>query len=122
MPSFDEILAIRVMAMPRDTNIHGTIFGGFILSLIDQAGAIAVNAAGAKRVVTVAMDHVDFQEPVHVGDLVTCFARVVKRGRTSLSVRVRVVAQAPSGDAEREVTVAGVTYVQISDDGKPKPL
>ncbi len=121
-----EIVAIRRMAMPADTNAHGTIFGGLILSLIDQAGAIAAQSSGAAKVVTVAMDKIVFQEPVHVGDLITCHARVIGKGRTSMTVCVRVVAEAPSTLAKkiapRQVTKAEVVYVQIDDHGRPLPL
>ncbi len=119
----EEILAIRVTAMPRDTNAHGTIFGGHILSLIDQAGAIAAHGLGIDKLVTVAMREVEFKQPVHVGDLVTCWAKVVKVGRTSVTSVVRVVAQSPMaqarGEPERDVTQAEVVYVQIGQDGRP---
>lgn len=121
-----EILAIRTTMMPRDTNAHGTIFGGHILSLIDQAGAIAGHGTGAGKLVTVAMREVEFKAPVHVGDLVTCWARIVTVGRTSVTVRVRVVAQSAMALArdqpEREVTEAEVVYVYVSDEGQPQPL
>lgn len=126
VPDDEEMLAIRVVAMPRDTNAHGTIFGGEILSLIDQAGAVTVQAAGAARVVTVAMREVVFHEPVHVGDMVTCWGRVLKRGRTSITASVRVVAQSPiahaKGVPERAVTQAEVVYVQVDERGRPIPL
>ena len=118
-----EMLAIQVIAMPRDTNAHGTIFGGVILSLIDQAGALAANAAGAGKVVTVAMREVEFKAPVLVGDTVTCFTRVLRRGRTSITVMVRVVArQASKGQAAREVTQAEVVYVHVDEAGHPQAL
>ncbi len=120
------LVAIRQMAMPADTNAHGTIFGGLILSLIDQAGAIAAQSSGASKVVTVAMDKIVFHEPVHVGDLITCHARVIKRGRTSMTVCVKVESEAPSSLAKRiaprQVTQAEVIYVQIDDHGRPLPL
>jgi acyl-CoA thioesterase YciA len=73
--------AIRVLMMPRDTNHHGTIFGGVILSHIDQAGAVAAITRGCRQVVTVAMDQVEFHEPVNVGDLVSFYADVARTGR-----------------------------------------
>ncbi len=112
--------------MPKDTNAHGTIFGGHILSLIDQAGAIAAHGLGAGKLVTVAMREVEFKQPVFVGDLVTCWARVIRTGRTSATVVVRVVAQSPMaqarGEAERDVTQAEVVYVHVGDDNRPLPL
>lgn len=124
--SDEEILAIRVSAMPANTNAHGTIFGGFVLGLIDQAGAIAANRVGASRVVTVSMDEVVFKAPVHVGDVVSCYARVLKLGRTSITTSVRVVAESPTARAlgvpPREVTEAEAVYVQIDEHGRPLPL
>jgi len=112
--------------MPADTNAHGTIFGGLILSLIDQAGAIAAQSHGASKVVTVAMDKIVFHEPVHVGDLITCHAWIKSRGRTSMTVCVRVEAEAPISLAKaidpRKVTQAEVVYVQVDDHGRPLPL
>lgn len=122
----DEILAIRVLAMPADTNAHGTIFGGYVLGLIDQAGAVAAYAVGASKVVTVSMKEVIFKAPVHVGDAVSCFVRVVRHGRTSITTCVRVVAESPVAKARgvepREVTEAEVVYVQIDERGNPLPL
>ncbi len=122
----DEILAIRTVTLPRDTNAYGTIFGGYILSLIDQAGAIACHAVGAGTLVTVAMREVEFKSPVRVGDLVTCYARVLRVGRTSITATVRVEAVAPAAPGlrgrAREVTEAEVVYVQVGDDGRPCPI
>lgn len=124
--SDDEILAIRVSAMPADTNAHGTIFGGYVLGLIDQAGAIAANRVGASKVVTVSMNKVVFDSPVHVGDVVSCYARVLGTGRTSIKTSVRVVAESPNARAlgvpPRSVTEAEAVYVQIDEHGRPMPL
>jgi acyl-CoA thioesterase YciA len=124
--SEEEILAIRVSAMPADTNAHGTIFGGYVLGLIDQAGAIAANRVGASKVVTVSMNEVVFKAPVHVGDVVSCYARVLELGRTSIKTSVRVVAESPNARAlgvpPREVTEAAAVYVQIDEHGRPLPL
>ena len=85
--------ALRVVMMPRDTNPQGTIFGGILLSYIDQAGAVAAREYQPHRFVTVAMDKVEFKQPVFVGDLLSFYARVVKVGRTSLTIHVDVDAQ-----------------------------
>jgi len=114
--------AIRVLMMPRDTNAHGTIFGGHILSLLDQAGAIAAHGVGARKVVTVAVREVVFKAPVHVGDIVSCYAHVVGRGKTSLTVRVRVLAEDPVARDCVEVTSAELVYVHVDADGKPNLL
>ena len=114
--------AIRVMMMPRDTNAHGTIFGGVILSIIDQAGAIVAQSAGVGKVVTVAIREVIFKHPVYVGDIVSCYAEIVGRGRTSVTVEVQVVAQHPQSLAEVEVTTAELVFVHVDDDMRPVPL
>jgi acyl-CoA thioesterase YciA len=113
----------RVLMMPRDTNPAGTIFGGVILSYIDQAGAEEARFHGADRVVTVAMKEVVFLQPVFVGDLVSFFTKLVRVGRTSITVRV-VVTAARRWDRseEAEVTEAEITYVNIDSDHRPTPL
>lgn len=115
--------AIRVSMMPADTNAFGTIFGGKILSLIDQAGAIGAHRIGVGRVVTVAMREVVFEHPVRVGDIVSCYADVVKTGRTSITVAVRVIAHRPT-DTKRavQVTKAEAVYVAIDEAGRPIPI
>jgi acyl-CoA thioesterase YciA len=119
----DDIPAIRVSMMPRDTNAHGTIFGGHILSLIDQAGAIGAHRMGARRVVTVAMHEVEFKQPVMVGDLVSCYSRVTRVGRTSITVDVRVVAHRQADpEAAVDVTQATVVYVHVDSDNQPLAL
>ncbi|GIU82598.1 MAG: acyl-CoA thioesterase [Acidobacteria bacterium] len=108
--------AIRVTMMPRDTNAHGTIFGGVILSYIDIAGGIeAVRHTGHDRFVTVAMKEVVFHEPVFVGDLVSFYARTIKVGNTSITVKVIVEAErfGSQGQIVR-VTEAEVVYVAIN--------
>jgi acyl-CoA thioesterase YciA len=114
--------AIRVLMMPRDTNHHGTIFGGVILSHIDQAGAVAVIALGCRRVVTIAMDQVIFHQPVNVGDLVSFYAEVIRIGRTSVRVRVKVEATRRSDAVTVAVTSAEVTYVNLDEQGRPLPV
>jgi acyl-CoA thioesterase YciA len=109
--------------LPRDTNPHGTIFGGVILSYVDQAGAIEAYLHGARRVVTVAMEKVVFHAPVQVGDLVSFFCELVRVGTTSITVKV-VVEAAPPGSARRphRVTEAEITYVNVDEVGRPVPI
>lgn len=115
--------AIRVMMMPRDTNAQGTIFGGVLLSYMDQAGAIGARQFAAHRYVTVAMDSVVFKEPVFVGDVLSFYATVVRSGRTSLTVHVDVAAQRFSDPAlVVPVTEATLTYVAIDERRRPLPL
>ena len=115
--------AIRVMMMPRDTNAHGTIFGGVLLSYLDQAGAIEARRHGGETLVTVAMDKVEFKQPVFVGDVLSFFAHVVKVGRTSIRVRVEVEAERWALPHELvSVTAAELVYVAVDKDRRPIPI
>ena len=121
-PKWDEP-AIRVLMMPRDTNAHGTIFGGVILSYIDQAGAIEARRQGLQFMVTVSMDKVVFHEPVFVGDLVSFWTETLRIGTTSITTRVVVEALRASDPAERvTVTEAQVVYVNLGPDRKKAPI
>jgi acyl-CoA thioesterase YciA len=84
---------IRVLAMPTDTNAAGDIFGGWIMSQVDIAGSITAFRRARGRVVTVAVNSFEFHQPVFVGDLISCYAHVIRVGRTSLSVKVEVYAE-----------------------------
>jgi acyl-CoA thioesterase YciA len=115
--------SIRVIMMPKDTNAHGTIFGGVILSYIDQAGAVEAKRQGADFIVTVAMREVVFHEPVYVGDLVSFYTRLVRVGRTSITVAVEVISQPGEGLGNRvKVTEAEVTYVNLDKNRRPVPI
>ncbi len=115
--------AIKVLMMPRDTNVHGTIFGGVLLSHIDQAGAVHTLREGLDRVVTVAMQAVEFKLPVFVGDVVSFYGETVRRGRTSVTVRVDVWARrrVPLSE-EVHVTEAEITFVNVDEGRHPIPL
>ncbi|MEX1309821.1 MAG: hotdog domain-containing protein [Candidatus Sulfomarinibacteraceae bacterium] len=113
----------RVLMMPRDTNAAGTIFGGVILSYIDQAGAEEAICQGARRVVTVAMNQVVFHEPVFVGDLVSFYTECVRVGRTSVTVKVSVQSARRHDRQELvDVTEAEITYVNVDSKGRPLAL
>jgi acyl-CoA thioesterase YciA len=109
--------AIRLTMMPRDTNAHGTVFGGIILSYIDVAGGVeAVRHTRHDRFVTVAMKEVKFHEPVFMGDLVSFYAETTRVGNTSITIRVIVEAERFGNHGERVmVTEAEVTYVAIDE-------
>ncbi len=108
--------AIRLTMMPRDTNAHGTVFGGIILSYIDVAGGVeAVRHTRHERFVTVAMKEVIFHEPVFMGDLVSFYAETVKVGRTSITIHVVVEAERFGKQGQKvKVTEAEVVYVAIN--------
>ena len=115
--------AIRVSLMPKDTNALGTIFGGIILSYIDQAGAIEAHRRAPGKLVTVAMREVEFHQPVFVGDVVSFYARTLKVGRTSVGVKVCVEAERRTSPGELvTVTEAEVVYVQVGEDNRPQPI
>ena len=115
-------LALRVTMMPRDTNVHGTIFGGIILSYIDQAGAVHVRRYGCHNVVTVAMEGVVFHQPVYVGDVVDLHTQTLSVGRTSIRVRVVVEATRYADNSQVLVTEAEVTYVNLDEERRPSPV
>src|SRR3954470_3107821 len=108
--------AIRVSMMPRDLNAHGTIFGGIILSYIDQAGAIEAHQRSNRKLVTVAIHEVKFIAPVFVGDLVSFYTETMKIGTTSISIRVTVDAKRAAVPHHTvRVTVAEIVYVAVDD-------
>lgn len=114
--------AIRTILMPKDTNAYGFVFGGVILSLIDLAAAVEAERQAPRRYVTVAMDKIEFHCPVHVGQIVTLWAETLRIGRTSLTVRVQVIARERGGREDTEVTTAEVTMVSVDDSGRPTPI
>lgn len=109
--------------MPRDTNAEGTIFGGVILSLIDQAAYVEAVRQAHQRYVTVSMNTVVFHQPVFVGDVLSLYADTTRVGRTSITIHVRVCARRRSDpDADVKVTEAEVVFVAVNDQGKPVPV
>ena len=113
---------LRVVLLPRDTNAHGTIFGGVILSHLDIAGAIEARKQASNRIVTVAMHEVEFHAPVFVGDVVSYYSRTERVGRTSITVKVEVEAERADGGGYVKVTEAEIVYVAVDDEGKPVPI
>jgi len=112
--------SIRVVMMPKDTNAHGTIFGGVILSYIDQAGAVEAKKHRTEFLVTVTMREIVFHEPVYVGDLVSFYTELVRIGNTSITVRVEGVAHRFNEPGMQvKVTEAEVTFVNLGKDNKP---
>jgi acyl-CoA thioesterase YciA len=115
--------ALRVTLLPRDTNKHGTVFGGVILSHIDLAGAVqARKACGAYNFVTVAMDKVVFHKPVFVGDVVSFYTETVRIGRTSITIKIEVEATRADTQERVRVTEAEVVFVAVDKDWRPTPI
>lgn len=118
-------LLLRTMTMPGDTNPAGDIFGGWIMAQLDISGAILAREIAQGRVVTVAVDAMSFLKPVAVGDVVCCYGRCSKVGRTSLKINLELWVKKiyDSEVATRDlVTEACFTYVAVDKDGKPRPL
>ena len=115
---------LRIVPMPADTNAHGTIFGGWVMAQVDIAGSIPAWARAQGPVVTIAVNSFVFKEPVLVGDLVSFYARVIKVGRTSITVDVEVFAQRNrmGGDQAVKVTEAQLTYVAVDAQRRPRTL
>jgi acyl-CoA thioesterase YciA len=116
-------MAIRTLAMPRDTNPSGDIFGGWLMSQMDVAGGITAGARAKGRVATVAVRGMVFHRPVHVGDVVCCYAEIQKVGRTSVTILVEawVLRDRMAGD-RLKVTEGVFSYVAIDEDGKKRPV
>lgn len=115
-------LAVRTLAMPADTNPNGDIFGGWVLSQMDIAGAIVAGKTAKGRTVTVSLEAMKFHLPVHVGDVLCCYAEVTKIGRTSITIKIEAWAMR-NFDPERVLVTEGIfTYVAIDDHRKPRPV
>ncbi|MGB5718396.1 MAG: acyl-CoA thioesterase [Gammaproteobacteria bacterium] len=116
-------LAIRVMAMPADTNAAGDIFGGWLMSQMDIAGSVFARRVARGRVVTVAVDSFQFKQPVFVGDLISCYASITRIGKTSLTVHVKAFAERQGKTHENiQVTEADLTYVAVDDQRRPRQI
>lgn len=115
--------ALRVVPMPADSNPSGDIFGGWIMSQVDIAGGVVALRVARGRIVTVAVNSFVFKQPVLIGDLVSFYARVVRVGRTSITVDVEVFAQrGVSAEITVKVTEATLTYVAVDRERKPRPI
>jgi acyl-CoA thioesterase YciA len=115
---------LRIIPMPADTNAHGTIFGGWVMAQVDLAGSVPAVERARGAVVTLAVNSFVFKQPVFVGDLVSFYARVLKVGRTSITVDVEVFSQRgrdQRGEVVR-VTEAQLTYVAVDANRKPRPV
>lgn len=115
-------LAIRIVAMPANTNPNGDIFGGWVVSLMDLAGMSLASKHTKNRVTTVAIDAMTFIAPVHVGDFVCCYVDLLKTGRTSLTLKVQAWSVSPGDTNRRQVTEGIFTFVSIDENGRPTPL
>jgi acyl-CoA hydrolase len=118
----DSEAVLTELMMPHHANIMGNVFGGHILALVDRVAAVAAIRHSRKPCVTVSVDKVDFREPIHVGELVTAFARVNFAGRTSMEVGVKIIAEDVITGDKRHTNSCYVTYVALDDKGQPTPV
>jgi acyl-CoA thioesterase YciA len=114
--------ALRAIAMPADANPHGDIFGGWLLSQMDLSGGTAATRRARGRTVTVAVTAMTFHRPVFIGDEVSCYAEIIKVGRTSITVKVESWARRGIGEEQIAVTEGIFTYVAVGDDRRPCPI
>ena len=114
--------AIRVTAMPADANAYGDIFGGWLMSLMDNGAGLTAARRAKGRAVTVAMDGMQFLEPVAVGDEVSVYTHIEKVGRTSMTIAVEAWRRHRSEERSVKVTEAKFTFVAIDDQGRPRPV
>lgn len=116
-------LTIQVLAMPKDTNPAGDIFGGWLVSQMDIAGGIYAQKIAKGRVVTVAINSITFKLPVFNGDILSCYVDLIKRGRTSMTVHIEAwVNRRFETEKQIKVTEGNFTYVKVSDDRVPISL
>lgn len=123
----DGDMLLQTLAMPADTNPSGDIFGGWIMAQMDMAGGILAKEVSQSRVVTVAVDSIRFIKPVHVGDVVCCYGKVLRVGTTSLTIHLEVwvkqVLNRENGRAKQfKVTQAAFTYVSVDAEGRKQPI
>jgi acyl-CoA thioesterase YciA len=118
----DGHLMLRTKSMPKDSNANGDIFGGWIMSQIDLAGAIMANELTRGRVVTIAAEKITFKHPIKIGDVICCYAKVVHVGTTSLGIHIEVWARSNSSEpiSRIKVTECVFTYVAIDEEGKKR--
>ena len=114
--------AIRVVAMPADTNANGDIFGGWLVSMMDLAAGTVASQRSKGRAVTIAIDGMSFLKPVKVGDTVSVYADLASVGRTSMKIEVTAWRHLRGGEYREQVTKAVFTFVAIGGDGQPRPV
>jgi uncharacterized protein (TIGR00369 family) len=117
---FESMIERRTdIVFPQAANAYGTLFGGRALALMDEVGAILAIRACRNQVVTASIDRIDFKEPIRIGDFVEAVARIVRVGRTSLTVEVELWAEHPTTAVRRLCTVGNLVFVAVGPDGRP---
>ncbi len=118
----DSRIQIAQLMQPEHANNQGNVHGGWIMKLVDEAGALACMRHAQRRVVTVAIDSMEFHQPIHVGDLVILTAEVTYTGRTSMEAEVKVIAENPISGQRTHTNTAYLVYVAIDENGRPAPV
>jgi uncharacterized protein (TIGR00369 family) len=115
-------VTISQLMHPEHANLLGNVHGGWIMKLVDEAGALACMRHAQKKVVTVAIDSMTFREPIRIGDLIILNAEVTYTGRTSMEAEVQVLAENPVTGERTHTNTAYLVYVALDDKGKPAPV
>jgi acyl-CoA thioesterase YciA len=115
-------LALQTLAMPRDANTNGDVFGGWVLSQMDLAGGVPAARRAKGRVATVAVDAMRFHAPIGIGDLVSCYAEITRVGTTSITVRIETWATRKRTGEKVRVTEGTYVFVAIDEQGRPRPV
>lgn len=115
-------LALQTIAMPKDANFNGDIFGGWLVSQMDLAGAVTATEIAKGRVATVAIDTMVFLSPVAIGSVVSCYCSVLTIGRSSIALNIEVWAKHPRSQDRRKVTEGKFTFVAINDEKRTRPI
>jgi len=122
MTSLDRVPILRVVPGPSDINANGHIFGGWILSQMDIAAGIVASRRADGSVATIAIEKMEFIAPIHLRDLISVYAHVERVGRTSMAVRIEVIAHRDRGATEVKVTEGLFTFVALDEDHRPRPV
>ena len=122
MTEFDRVPILRVVPGPSDINANGHIFGGWVLSQMDIAGGIVAARRSNGPVATVAIERMEFIQPIHLRDLISVFAHVERVGRTSMGVRIEVTATRNGGANEVNVTEGLFTFVALDEQHRPRAV
>ncbi len=113
---------LRVVPGPSDINANGHIFGGWVLSQMDIAAGIVASRRADGQVATIAIDRMEFLAPIHLRDLISVYAKVDQVGRTSMKIKIEVIATRDRGATEVKVTEGLFTFVAIDDEARPRPV
>ena len=122
MSSLERAPILRVVPGPSDINANGHIFGGWVLSQMDIAAGIVASRRANGSVATVAIDRMEFLAPIHIRDVISVYAEVAKVGRTSMQIRIEVIATRDRGATDIKVTEGLFTFVALDDQHRPRPV